>query len=90
MNKEIEKLNAEGTPGLCFHSWPGNQNKKKKIHSTLGLIFPMYEKQSWASSGPCALKHGALKACLLLWHSAFHRDHVFSSGFQTTDSEVGI
>lgn len=67
--------------GLVFRS--------KKFISLLDLFFPTYEKQSWTSSGPCVLKHTAIKSYLLLQHSPFHCEHVSSSGFQTTRQRAG-
>lgn len=57
-----QKVNSEGTLRLHSHSWPGTFSKK--FIRLLDLFFPMYEKQTWTSSGPCARKH------YVLWNHA--------------------
>lgn len=76
-----EKVNSEGTLRLHSHSWPGTFSKK--IHSTLGLIFPHVWETDLDLIWPlCEKTLCAVKSCLLLQHSPFHREHESFAGFK--------
>ena len=64
--------------GLYFHS-QHQRIRSKKFIPLLDLFFPMYEKQTWTSSGPlCAETHTAIKGFLLLQHSCLSRKVIWA------------